>query len=43
MGKSGANKAAIDAVNAGRSLPILVCQVQYLNSIEQQDRRLSSK
>jgi transposase-like protein len=39
MGKSGANKAAIDAINAGRAAPILVCQVKYLNNIVEQDHR----
>ena len=37
MDKSGANKAAIDAVNAGRDLPIVVRQVKYLNNIIEQD------
>jgi transposase-like protein len=37
--KSGANKAAIDAINAGRDLPILVRQVKYLNNIVEQDHR----
>ena len=39
MGKSGANKAAIDAINAGRDVPILVRQVKYLNNIVEQDHR----
>ena len=39
MDKSGANKAAIDALNAGRDLPIEVRQVKYLNNIVEQDRR----
>ena len=39
MDKSGANKAAIDAINAGRDVPILVCQVKYLNNIVEQDHR----
>ena len=39
MDKSGANKAAIDAVNAGRDVPILVRQVKYLNDIIEQDHR----
>ena len=30
MDKSGANKAAIDAINAGRAAPILVLQVNIL-------------
>lgn len=37
MDKSGVNKAAIDAVNAGRSVPILMRQVKYLNNIVEQD------
>jgi putative transposase len=39
MDKSGANKAAIDAVNAGRDVPILLRQVKYLNNIVEQDHR----
>jgi len=39
MDKSGANKAAIDAINAGCDVPILVCQVKYLNNIVEQDHR----
>ncbi|TYQ18821.1 UNVERIFIED_ORG: DDE superfamily endonuclease [Zoogloea ramigera] len=39
MDKSGANKAAIDAINAGRDVPILVHQVKYLNNIIEQDHR----
>ena len=35
--KSGANKAAMDAINAGRDVPILVRQVKYLNNIVEQD------
>ena len=42
MDKSGANKAAIDAINAGRDIPILVRQVKYLNNIVEQDHRASS-
>lgn len=37
--KSGANKAAIDAVNSGRDEPIVVRQVKYLNNILEQDHR----
>jgi putative transposase len=37
MDKSGANKAAIDAINAGRAVPMLVRQVKYLNDIVEQD------
>jgi transposase-like protein len=36
MDKRGANKAATDAINAGRSVPILVRQVKYLNNIVEQ-------
>ena len=36
MDTSGANKAAIDAINAGRDVPILARQVKYLNNIVEQ-------
>ena len=39
MDKSGANKAAMDTINAGRAVPILVRQVKYLNNIVEQDHR----
>ena len=39
MDKSAANKAAIDAINAGRNVPILVRQVTYPNNIVEQDHR----
>ena len=39
MDKSGDNKAAIDAINAGRDVPIAVRQVKYLNNIVEQDHR----
>jgi transposase-like protein len=39
MDKSGANKAAIDEINAGREIAILVRQVKYLNNIIEQDHR----
>jgi len=39
MGKSGANKAAIDAINVGREVQILVRQVKYINNIVEQDHR----
>ena len=39
MDKSAANKSAMDAINAGRALPILVRQVKYLNNIVEQDHR----
>lgn len=37
--KSGANKAGIDKINSGRKIPILVCQLSYLNNIIEQDHR----
>jgi transposase-like protein len=37
--KRGANKAAIDAINTGRDVPIVVRQVKYLNNIVEQDHR----
>jgi putative transposase len=40
--KSGTKKAAIDAINAGRAMPILVRQVKYLNNIVEQNHRASS-
>jgi putative transposase len=39
MDKSGANKAAINAINAGRNVPILVREVKFLNNIVEQDHR----
>ncbi|MFD2272646.1 DDE-type integrase/transposase/recombinase [Undibacterium arcticum] len=39
MDKSGANKAAIDEINAGREIPMVVRQVKYLNNIVEQDHR----
>ena len=39
MDKSGANKAAVDAINACRAVPILMRQVKYLNNIVEQDHR----
>ncbi|MCP5244231.1 MAG: IS6 family transposase [Burkholderiales bacterium] len=39
MDKSGANKAAIDEINANREIPIVVRQVKYLNNIVEQDHR----
>jgi len=35
--KGGTNTAAIDAINAGRDVPILVREVKYLNNIVEQD------
>ena len=43
MEKSGANKAAIDTINAGRDVPILVRQIKYLNNIVEQDHRAISE
>jgi putative transposase len=39
MDKSGANKAALDQLNAERAIPIKVRQVKYLNNIVEQDHR----
>ena len=39
MDKSGANKAAIDEINASREIQIVVRQVKYLNNIVEQDHR----
>ena len=39
MDKSGANKAAIDEINATRETPFIVRQVKYLNNIIEQDHR----
>ena len=39
MDKSGANKAAIDTINTGRDVPIVVRQVKHLNNIVEQDHR----
>ena len=39
MDKSGSNKAAMDDINEGRELPILVRQVKYLNNRVEQDHR----
>jgi putative transposase len=39
MDKSGANEAAIDALNSGRAMPILMRQAKYLNNIVEQDHR----
>jgi putative transposase len=39
MDKSGANKAAMDVINAGRETAIVVRQVKYLNNIVEQDHR----
>ena len=39
MDKSGANKAAIDEINARGKTPVIVRQVKYLNNIVEQDHR----
>jgi transposase-like protein len=39
MNKRGANKEAIDAINAGRDVSIVVRPVKYLNNIVEQDHR----
>ena len=39
MDKSGANRAAIDAIDAGCDVQILVRKVKYLNNIVEQDHR----
>jgi len=39
MDESGANKAAMDAINARGETPILIRQVKYLNNIVEQDHR----
>jgi transposase-like protein len=39
MEKSGANKAALDQLNAERDIPIRIRQVKYLNNIVEQDHR----
>ena len=39
MDKSGANKAAIEEINANREIPMVVRQVKYLNNIVEQDHR----
>jgi transposase-like protein len=39
MDKSGANKAALDQLNAERDIEIKIRQVKYLNNIIEQDHR----
>jgi len=39
MDKSGANKVAMDEINARGETPIIVRQVKYLNNIVEQDHR----
>jgi len=39
MDKSGANKAAIEAINIGLDVPIVVRQIKYLNNIVEQNHR----
>jgi putative transposase len=43
MDKSGANKAAIDEINAAGETPIIVRQVKYLNNIVEQDHRAAKQ
>ena len=40
MDKSGANNAAIDEINTGREILIVIHQVEYLNHIVEQDHRV---
>jgi len=37
--KIGANKTAIDEINASKQIPMVVRQVKYLNNIVEQDHR----
>ncbi len=39
MDKSGANKAAMDEINARSETPVIARQVKYLNNIVEQDHR----
>jgi len=39
MEKSGANKAAINAINAGRDVPIVLRQVKCFNNIVEEEHR----
>jgi transposase-like protein len=39
MDKSGANLAALQAINAERETPIKIRQVKYLNNVVEQDHR----
>ena len=43
MDKSGANKAAIDEINASSEVLIAVRQIKYLNNIVEQDHRAVSE
>ena len=43
MDKSGANKAAIDEINAAGETPIIVRQVKYVNNIVEQDHRAAKR
>lgn len=40
MDKSGANRTALDQLNAQRAIPIEIRQVKYLNNIVKQDHRV---
>jgi transposase-like protein len=42
MNKSGANKAAINAINASRDVEIFVRQVKYLNNVIEQDHPIKT-
>lgn len=39
MDMTGANKMAIDTINAGRDVPIRVRQIKYLHNIVEQEHR----
>ena len=39
LDKSCANKAAIDAINASRSMQIVVRQIKYVDNVVEQDHR----
>jgi putative transposase len=39
LDKSGANKAAMDEINARGEAPVIIRQVKYLNNIVEQDHR----
>ena len=43
MDKSGANKAAMDAINKDRGEPIEVRQIKYLSNIVEQDHRATKR
>lgn len=39
MDKNSANKTAVDEINAGREIPIVVRQGKYLINVVEQDHR----